>query len=52
MSPQPDTVQWHHPGELHLVVEDAAGVEAAGEDLDLLRDATARRIDQVEQRNL
>ena len=41
----------NHAGELDLVVEDAAGVEAAGEDLDLLGDAPARRVDQVEQRD-
>ena len=39
----------HDARELHLVVEDAAGVEAAGEDLDLLGDAAARRVDEVER---
>src|SRR5215467_7085291 len=39
-------------GELHLVVEDAAGVEPPWEDLDLLGDAPACRVDQVEERHL
>ena len=38
--------------ELHLVVEDAAGVVAAGEDADLLGDAGARRVDEVDERDL
>src|SRR2546422_492294 len=38
-------------GELHLVVEDPAGVEASREDLDLLGDATARGVDEVEHRH-
>ncbi len=42
----------HHPGELDLVVEDAAGVEATREDLDLLRDAPARRVHEVDHRHL
>ena len=38
--------------ELHLVVEDAAGVVAAGEDADLLGDPGARRVHEVDQRDL
>ena len=48
--PEEDADLGNDPGELDLVVEDAAGVEAAGEDLDLLRDAPPRRVDEVEQR--
>ena len=40
----------HLPGELHLVVEDAPRAAAAGEHLDLIGDARAGRVDQVEER--
>jgi hypothetical protein len=38
-----------HAGELDLVVEDAPGVEPAREDLDLLGDAPAGRVDHIEE---
>ena len=41
----------HHARELDLVVEDPAGVEAAGEDLDLLGDPAAGGVHQVEHRH-
>ena len=40
----------HHARQLHLVEEDAACVAAAGKHLDLVRDAGARRVDQIEER--
>ncbi len=39
------------PAHLHLVVEDAPRAAAAGEHLDLVGDARARRVDQVEHRH-
>src|SRR6266436_1018722 len=42
----------HHARELNLVVEDASGVEAAREDLDLLRNPSPRGVHEVEQRHL
>ena len=38
--------------QLHLVVEDPAGVVAAGKDADLLGDAGARGVDEIEERDL
>ena len=38
------------PRQLHLVVEDAPRAAAAGEHLDLIGDARAGRVDQVEER--
>ena len=49
--PEEDADLGDHAGELDLIVEDAPGVEAAREDLDLLGDASPRRVDQVEQRD-
>src|SRR5207249_6273196 len=40
----------HDARELHLVVEDPSRVEAPGEDLDLLRDASTGGVDQVQER--
>ena len=41
----------HHARELDLVVEDAASVPAAGEHVDLVGDARAGRVDEIEQRD-
>ena len=41
----------HRARQPHLVVEDAPRVAAPGEHVDLIGDARARRIDQVEQRH-
>ena len=49
--PEEDADLRDDPGELHLVVEDATGVVAAREDADLLRDAGAGRIDEVDERD-
>src|SRR5207245_10712797 len=40
----------HHAGQLTLVEEYAPGMAAAGEHLDLVRDARTRRVDQIEER--
>ena len=40
----------HRPRQLHLVGEDPSRVPAPGEHLDLIGDARARRVDQVEER--
>ena len=49
--PEQDAHLRNHAGELDLVVEDPAGVEAAGKDLDLLGDAPAGGVHQVEHRH-
>jgi hypothetical protein len=49
--PEQDAHLWHDAGELDLVVEDAARVEATGEDLDLLGDAPAGGVDEIEHRH-
>ncbi len=41
----------HHAGQLDLVVEDAPRVPASGEHVDLVGDARARRVDEIEQRD-
>ena len=41
----------HHARQLHLVVEDPARAAAAGEHLDLVGDARAGRVDQVDHRD-
>ena len=42
----------HHARQLDLVVEDPSGVEATGEDLDLLGDPPAGGVDQIHHGNL
>jgi hypothetical protein len=49
--PEEDADLGDHAGKLDLIVEDAAGVEAARKDFDLFGDPSPRRVDQVEQRD-
>ena len=52
MGPKRQQICGDTPRQAHLVVEDAAGTAAAGEELDLVGDAGAGRVDEVEDGQL